>query len=291
MNMILPAQPPFSLPSVLRSHGWIQLAPFASEDPYQEFTYTNQLDSGHVTVWRVQPAEGGVRLILDDELSGAEKAEIKRKLSWMLALDRDLAPFYAIASQEPKLSHALEHARGRILRSASLFEDTVKTILTTNTAWSGTRRMVRALVDLYGRPLPDDPAWRAFPTPVELATADVEALRQEAKLGYRAPYVSELARRVAAGDLDLEAYKTADLPTPELRKELLAIKGIGAYAAANLLMLLGRTDYIPIDSYALKVVSQEFHDGQPVKPSDVEAAFATFGEWKGMAFWFWDYGE
>ena len=109
-------------------------------------------------------------------------------------------------------------------------------------------------------------------------------------MGSRAPYVSELARRVESGDLDLAAMETADLPTPQLRKELLKIKGVGAYAAANLLMLLGRTDYIPIDSYALKVVSDEFHDGQPVTAADVEAAFARFGEWKGMAFWFWDYG-
>jgi len=35
----------------------------------------------------------------------------------------------------------------------------------------------------------------------------------------------------------------------------------------------------------------KFHDGQPVTPADVEAAFERFGEWKSMAFWFWDYGS
>lgn len=289
MDFTLAVQPPFSLQSVLRSHGWIQLAPFAGKDPYQEFNYANQLDSGRTTSWRVQPVEDGLRVTVEGELSGLEEAEIGEKLTWMLGLDRDLSSFYAVASQEPKLAHVVDKAEGRILRSASFFEDTVKTILTTNTAWSGTKRMALALVDLYGKPLSGEPTQRAFPTPAQLATADVEALRQEAKLGYRAPYVSELARRVDSGELDLEVYKTADLPTADLRKELLAIKGIGAYAAANLLMLLGRTDYIPIDSYALKVVSDEFHDGQPVKPADVEAAFERFGEWKGMAFWFWHY--
>lgn len=290
MENTLSANPPFSLQSVVRSHGWIQLAPFSGKTPYQEFAYTNQLANGHVTSWQVQSAGDGVQVAVDGDLNKAEEEEINRKLIWMLDLNRDLAPFYTIAEQEPNLAYVAERARGRILRSATLFEDTVKTILTTNTAWSGTIRMVQALVDLYGKPLPGDPLRRAFPTPAELATGDVEALRQEAKLGYRAPYVSELARRVDAGELKLEAYKTADLSTPELRKELLAIKGIGAYAAANLLMLLGRTDYIPIDSYALKVVSEEFHDGQPVTPADVEAAFERFGEWKGLAYWFWDYG-
>jgi 3-methyladenine DNA glycosylase/8-oxoguanine DNA glycosylase len=290
MNFTLTAAAPFTLQSVLRSHGWVQLAPFSAQAPYQEFTYVNQLENGRVTSWRVQAAEGGAGVSVKGNLNEAEQAEISAKLARMLDLERDLSSFYTIAEQEPKLSYVAERARGRILRSATLFEDTVKTILTTNTAWSGTKRMVRALVDLYGRPLPGDPDRRAFPTPAQLAAADADALRQEAKLGYRAPYVSELARRVDSGDLDLAALETADLPTPQLRKELLKIKGIGAYAAANLLMLLGRTDYIPIDSYALKVVSDEFHDGQPVKPADVEAAFARFGEWKGMAFWFWDYG-
>jgi 3-methyladenine DNA glycosylase/8-oxoguanine DNA glycosylase len=291
MEFILSVCPPFSLPAVLRSHGWVQLAPFASEAPYQQFTYASQLADGRAASWHVQPVDKGILVTVDGDLNEAQRAEIAAQLRWMLDLDRDLTSFYAVARREPKLAHVEAQANGRILRSPTLFEDTVKTILTTNTAWSGTKRMARTLVDLYGQPVSGDAVQRAFPTPETLATADVEALRQEAKLGYRAPYISELAQRVASGDLDLEVYKTADMPTAQLRKELLAIKGIGPYAAANLLMLLGRTDYIPIDSYALKVVSDEFHGGQPVSPQDVEAAFAAFGEWQGMAFWFWNYGE
>jgi 3-methyladenine DNA glycosylase/8-oxoguanine DNA glycosylase len=289
MNMTLPAQPPFSLPTTIRSHGWIQLAPFASDDDYQTFSYVAQLATERVVSLHVQQEGDGVRVTVDQDLSDAERAEVAAQVTWVAALDRDLTPFHTMARSEPKLAHVVERTQGRILRSPTLFEDTVKTILTTNTAWSGTRRMVRALVDLYGQPLAGDSSHRAFPTPERLADVDAEALRQEAKLGYRAPYVHELAQRVATGDLDLEALKTADLPTPELRRELLAIKGIGNYATANLLMLLDRSDFIPIDSYAMKMVSNEFHDGEPIGAKEVEAAFADWGEWKGMAFWFWDW--
>lgn len=289
MDIVLEAQAPFSLPAVVRSHGWVQLAPFSSSDPYHDFRYVDRLQSGRVVTWDVQPRDSGALLSVDGELSPAEQRETEDKARWVLGLDQDLAPFYDVARQEPRLEKVVENAAGRILRSPTLFEDTVKTILTTNTAWSGTIRMVRALVDLYGEPSPEDPSRRAFPTPERLAVADVEALRKEARLGYRAPFVHELADRVARGDLDLEALKTADLPTGELRKELLALKGVGAYAAANLLMILGRTDFIPIDSYALKMVSNEFHGGEPVGPQEVEAAFARWGEWKGMAYWFWEW--
>jgi 3-methyladenine DNA glycosylase/8-oxoguanine DNA glycosylase len=54
-------------------------------------------------------------------------------------------------------------------------------------------------------------------------------------------------------------------------------------------MLLGRYDFIPVDSWALKLVSHEWHSGKPVKPRDVEAAFAGWGEFKGLAYWFWDW--
>jgi 3-methyladenine DNA glycosylase/8-oxoguanine DNA glycosylase len=291
MQIVLKARAPFSLPALIRSHGWVQLAPFSASDPYHDFRYVDRLHSGRVVIWDVRPQGNGVLLAIDGELAPAEQRETEDKARWMLGMDQELDSFYNVARQEPKLAHVVENAAGRILRSPTLFEDTVKTILTTNTAWSGTIRMVRALVELYGEASPGDPTQRAFPTPERLAQADVDALRGEARLGYRAPYIHALAERVAHGELDLEALKTADLPTGELRKELLAIKGIGAYAAANLLMLLGRTDFLPIDSYALKMVSGEFYGGEPVGPQEVEAAFERWGEWKGMAYWFWEWAE
>jgi 3-methyladenine DNA glycosylase/8-oxoguanine DNA glycosylase len=69
----------------------------------------------------------------------------------------------------------------------------------------------------------------------------------------------------------------------------LKINGVGPYAAANLLLIMGRTDFIPIDSWALKLVSHEWYDGKPVAPKDVEKHFERWGEFKGLAFWFWDW--
>ena len=182
-------------------------------------------------------------------------------------------------------------AQGRILRSPSLFEDTVKTILTTNTSWDGTKRMAAALVAEFGTPLLADPACHAFPAPKQIAVLDEETLRSVAGLGYRAPYVLALSRAVAAGDLDLESWKTADIPTDELRQRLLAIKGVGSYAAANLLILLGHYDFVPVDSWARTMVSQEWHHGEPVGQAEVEAAFESWGAWKGLAYWFWDWSH
>ena len=289
MEFELLAHPPFSFPAVVRSHGWVQMLPFRSNESGTWLAFTAQLDSGRVIDLKLTPAGDGVRVMTADALDPAERGQVTGMVSWMLDLDRDFSEFYAQARREPKLAHVQSEARGRVLRSPTLFEDVVKTILTTNTAWGGTLRMNRNLVEQFGQPLPGDESLRAFPTPQAIAASDVDTLRNVTKLGYRSPYILELARRVTDGELDLEDNRLSQIPTPELRKELLAIKGVGGYAAANLLMILGRSDFIPIDSWAMKMVSHEWYDGQPVGPEQVEAAFAGWGAWKGLAYWFWNW--
>ncbi len=289
MDLHLTARPPFSFAAVADSHGWRQLAPFRGDR--EALDTVIRLASGRVIELRLVGAAGGARVTAEDHLGPAEEAEVAATVTWMLGLDQDLSAFYEAAREEPKLARAAAEAKGRILRSPTLFEDVVKTILTTNTIWGSTKRMVANVVTLFGDPLPADPARHAFPTPAQLAATDEATLRSVARLGYRAPYVLALARDVTSGALDLEALRTADLPTPELRKRLLALRGVGPYAVANLLMLLGHYDAIPIDSWALSVVSKEWHGGAPVGPAEVEAAFARWGRWKGLAYWFWQYSS
>lgn len=290
MDLKLTAAAPFSLAAVVNSHGWVQLAPFeAGADG--TFSYVTRLCSGRVLRYQAAPCDGGLVVTTPEALQEEEAADLTQQVRWMVGLDQDLAPFYEHVQGHPKLGHVVDEARGRLLRSPTLFEDVVKTILTTNTTWAGTRRMTSNLVAQFGEPLPADGAQRAFPTPQRLAQTSAETLRQETGLGYRAPYVLALARAVEVGELDLEALKDGDLPTEELQRELLRIKGVGNYAAANLLLLLGRYDHIPIDSWALRMVSQEWHAGEPVGPAEVEAAFEAWGEWKGLAYWFWDWAE
>ncbi len=61
------------------------------------------------------------------------------------------------------------------------------------------------------------------------------------------------------------------------------------YAAATLLMLLGRYDNLPIGSWARRLVSHEWHAGRPIDPAQVERAFAHWGPWKGLAYWLWQW--
>jgi 3-methyladenine DNA glycosylase/8-oxoguanine DNA glycosylase len=288
MELILSARPPFDFLSVVQSHGWVQMAPFAFDKETAMLTYTDRLASGRVLDYRISAADGGVR-VQTERLTKTEQAEVSDRVAWMLGLDMDFSAFYAAARKEPKLAHVEKQARGRVLRSPTFFEDVVKTILTTNTLWGATKRMNLNLIGKFGQPLAGETGKRAFPDPASIAASSPEVLKEAVRVGYRAPSIHELAVRVESGELDIESFKASKLPTLELRKELLKIKGVGPYAAANLLLILGRGDFIPVDSWALKLVSHEWYDGQPVTPAQVEAHFEAWGAFKGLAYWFWDW--
>lgn len=288
MKFNLPARKPFNFRSVIQSHGWVQLAPCGYNEVTAMFSYVDRLSSGRVVEYHISESGDGITL-QTPTLIKSEQVEAKEKAAWMFALDADFSTFYKATRKEPKLAHASRLARGRVLRSPTLFEDVIKTILTTNTLWGATKRMTLNLINEFGEPLSTNDGRKSFPTPDSIAASNPDVLREKIRVGYRAPAIHELATKVASGEFDLEGLKTSTLPTLELRKDLLKINGVGPYAAANLLLILGRSDFIPVDSWALKLVSHEWYRGKPITGKEVEKRFEKWGEFKGFAFWFWDW--
>lgn len=301
MKFTIPARKPFNFLSVVNSHGWRQLAPFSYDEETSTLHHVLRLSNGRVLELKMRDAMDGTN-VETEKLHQSEKKEVRDIITWMLGLDMDFSPFYTASRGEPKLTRAKKLSLGRLLRAPTLFEDVIKTILTTNTLWAATKNMSRKLVEEFGEPVGFDTTLttntqgystnnikRAFPTAEAIAASNPNFIKEKIRAGYRAPAIHQLAVRVASGQLDLETLKTSDLPTLELRKELMRINGVGPYAAANLLMILGRHDFIPIDSSALRVVSYEWYKGRPVTAKEVEKRFEKWGEYKGLAFWFWDW--
>ena len=161
MQFTLPARPPFRFLSVVKSHGWVQMAPFAFDEETATLTYTDRLSNGRVLDYQITEAENGIT-VKTEKLTKAEQAEVSERITWMLGLDMDFSAFYAAAKREPKLLQAEKMARGRVLRSPTLFEDVVKTILTTNTLWAATKRMNLNLIKQFGPSLDGETGERAL---------------------------------------------------------------------------------------------------------------------------------
>jgi 3-methyladenine DNA glycosylase/8-oxoguanine DNA glycosylase len=288
MVITLPAAAPFRFESVVQSHGWYQLAPFTWDERARALARVERLSSGRVVVMTMRAAAGGLHVAVPGRLPKSEASEIARKAAWMFMLDADFDAFYALADGEPRLAHCRSQAHGRLLRSSSLFEDVVKVMLTTNIQWSGTKRLAAALATRYGEPLDVDPAQRAFPEADVIARSRESTLRGLG-LGYRAPYLLQLARGVASGATDLVSLNDPARATADVRRDLQRLPGIGPYAAAILLGILRRYDFIGVDSQALSNVSKGFYGGKPVGPKEVETVFGRWGPYRSLAYWFWDW--
>jgi 3-methyladenine DNA glycosylase/8-oxoguanine DNA glycosylase len=286
--LFLSAHPPFQFRSVIRSHGWYQLAPFEWDDARGVFRTVERLENGRVVVLEITGQPEGVAVTARPKLIKREEKDVAAKVTWMFGLDADFSAFYALADAEPCLAHCREKAYGRLLRSSSLFDEVVQVMMTTNILGGGTKRLVAALVDHFGEPLPGDGTRRAFPAAGRIARSRESTLRKLG-LGYRAPYLLKLARGAASGQYDLEALKDQARSTEEVRRDLLALPGIGPYAAATLLGIQGRYDYIGVDTEAMSAVSQGFYGGKPIGEKEVDAAFARWGQYKALAYWFWDF--
>ncbi len=282
---------PVDLWRSIQSHGLVDLPPMRIDDEGRALDITVPLPAGRPRTVRIAEGRPGrARVTVAGRAPGERQAgDLLDVVAHVLRLDDDLSPFYAVAAADPELAWATRGA-GRLVRSPTVFEEVVKTICTTNCAWSATERMVGALVEHLGEPaagVPDGPYGRAFPTPATMAAADEAFYRDVVRAGYRGAYLRSLAADVASGALDLEALGRAtreDLPDDDLATLLLALPGVGPYAAAHIMMLLGRYSRLVFDSWTRPKFAS-LNGGKPLKDSTIERRFRRYGPYAGLAFW------
>ncbi len=276
---------PVDFARTVLSHGVADLLPNVVAEDGSRLTTVLRTQARAYAVEIVQTAPGRaeVRSAAGKTPPRPDRAALRQQARHMLRLDDDLSPFYARAEADPVLAWVVAGA-GRMLRSPTVFEDVVKTICTTNCTWSATVRMVTALVTELGLPAAGAPDRRAFPTPEAMAAADRAFYVEVAKAGYRGPYLRRLATAVAEERLDLEALSDPALPDAEVAERLLALEGVGPYAMAHVMMLLGRYRRLILDSWTRPTYRRL--SGRPrVTDKGIERAFRRYREYAGLAFW------
>ncbi len=284
-TLALPAPEGFSLAGVATAHGWHALAPYRWDPDARILHRTEDLPSGTVT--HMEISQDSMLLVRSDTpLSAADQGAVEERLRWCLRLDEDLSEFLELCEVDSQMCTAVQQSGARLLRCPTLWEDVVKVVLTTNTTWTQTKAMTARLVATLGPHVPGDPAWRAFPAPEAVAAAGEEVFQEQIRLGYRNASVLRIARDVAEGKLDLEALKDSDLSTHEVRKRLLALPGVGPYATATLLMILGRYEELGIDTELRSHVSRKYFNGGPVTEKQMRAVYEHWGRWRYLAYWF-----
>ena len=272
---------PVDLRRTLLSHGFVELPPMALDEKVPALELTLEA-GGKARTIEIRPGKRGHARVsaLGRAPSARAAAKLIERARHVLALDEDLSEFYDAISDDPGLAWAAAGA-GRMIRSPSVFDDVVKTVCTTNCTWSATERMVRALVANLGAEAPG--GRRAFPTPEAMAAVDEDFYRDVVRAGYRGPYFRALAADVAEGRLDLEALLDPELPDDEVAARLLALPGVGPYATAQMMMLLGRYSRLILDSWSRPKYARL--NGRKASDKTIERRFRRYGRYAGLAFW------
>lgn len=162
------------------------------------------------------------------------------------------------------------------------FEVMVGAVLTQNTAWTNVEK---AITNLKGQGLLSFPALAALPH------ADLAALIRPC--GYfnlkanRLHNLLVLIDNQAGGDLE-RFFQT---PLPELRRLLLAVKGIGPETADSILLYAAAKPAFVVDAYTHRILSRhglvaedgaDYHEMQELFLADLPHEVALFNEYHAL---------
>jgi DNA-3-methyladenine glycosylase II len=215
-----------------------------------------------------------------DIVAGGLLATVRR----MLDIDHDLRLFYALAQTDASLWSIVEPLRGlRYVQSESLFEALAITIIEQQISLAAARRAERWLVQWAGDSMDyEGTRFYAFPSAGRLATASVSELTPLKITFRRMQAIIDIAQMEIAQSFE----RWRDLPADEVYAELIALKGVGHWTAAWVLIRgLGYFRYVGSADVALRAAVNHYFYGEPGRcaPEVMDAVFAQYGEYAGLA--------
>jgi 3-methyladenine DNA glycosylase/8-oxoguanine DNA glycosylase len=254
-----------------------------------------------------------LQITTDRTLSRAERSQAEQQISRMLRLDESAATIADFHKRDPRFaanSCAIQAGRGRLMRSPTFFEDVIKTVTSCNVAWTSTIIMNARLCAVVGPGSLKSPhpcGAKAFPTPRRVAAKGPRILRARCSVGYRDQRIVELAQMFERGSksggakksrlagIDTNWFEDPSTPDDAVHAALIELPGIGPYAAANIMQLLGRYSRLPLDSESLRhaksVLGWEGADRALMKR--MHDHYAPMGPHAFRSYWFelWTFYE
>lgn len=226
--------------------------------------------------WGTPGAPLSVRV--DRTLDARDREAARAQIARMLRLDESAALISAFHAADPRWAAS---GRGRLFRSPTLFEDVVKTVTSCNVQWPGTVAMNRRLCEVVG-------VGGAFPTPARLARTRPGTLRARCRVGYRDRRLIELSRLFVSGAVEPAWFEDPATPDDELERALLDLPGVGPYAAANIMQLLGRYHRLPLDTESVRhgKTILGFKGSSASVMKRVASHFAPMGAQAFRSYWF-----
>jgi N-glycosylase/DNA lyase len=252
------------------------------------------LDSGQAFRWRCSDGawtgiigDKWVQLTRTQQGIEARTASAIADWQWLsdyLQVEVDLDAILSQLPDEPLLADAIRAHRGLRLLRQDPWECLASFILSSTKQIVHIKRIVEQLCGEYGQPLDtlDGHPAHTFPAPGRIASLTEPSLRA-LRMGFRAPYLLEAARRLDSGRLDLKALRA--WPLPRARAALMELPGVGRKIAdCVLLFALGFDDAFPVDVWVMRALRSAWFPNQQVTRSQlVSFSEKHFGSHGGYA--------
>lgn len=172
-------------------------------------------------------------------------------------LDDNLPEIYSKITKDKHVHEAIQRFLGLRLIRQEPWECLISYICATNKNIPAIKDMIFNLCKRFGKPLPwDGNDFFAFPEPPVLAEAAMEDLRL-CKLGFRAEYVSKVAKMVNAGKFVVEDLRA--MSYQKAKNKLMSLPGVGPKVAdCVLLFSLDKLTAFPIDVWMKRIVLEHY---------------------------------
>lgn len=200
-------------------------------------------------------------------------------------LDKDLKPFYKLASKDPFLSKLAEKYFGyRIVGQPDLFESLVWAVIGQQINLTFAYTLKSQFVSKYGKKLTfGGKDYFLFPEPEIVAQINPDDLFKIQFSRQKSTYAVGIAKAFVEGDISKE--KLAPLPLAEVKEKLMEIKGIGNWTANYALMKTYRyPDAFPLEDAGLSNAIKKYLNLNR-KPSldEIRDVFLKYKGWEAYA--------
>ena len=202
----------------------------------------------------------------------------EEKFKYYFDLERDYSKIKEHFSDDAILKEAIGFGEGIRILNQDKFETLISFIISANNNIPRIRKSVEKISRKYGQKIGE--GLYAFPTPIQLANATEEALK-ETGVGFRAKYIVNTCKSILNGvNLD----ELSKLPTKNCKKELMKLMGVGPKVAdCVMLFSMGKTDAFPVDVW-IKRIMENLYIKQEMSLNQIQKyAEEKFGEYAGIA--------
>ena len=174
-----------------------------------------------------------------------------------------------ISIVDDNVKKAVTNTSGLRFLKQDFFETLISYIISANNNIPRISKSVNEISRRYGKEVElEGEKYYLFPTPEELKNVTIEEYR-ECGVGFRDKYIYNTVAKINNKEIDLDELFKMD--TPNLKKELLSLMGVGPKVADCILLFsCSRVEVFPIDTWVEKIMTQLYFENNKVTKNQIQ---------------------